>query len=183
MSLTDNTDAEWKIRIRQMVYRFPVSRQKCVELFAGAGAMTAFWADACDEVVAIDEQCDKLATIEQRNVRTVCGDNRLHMGETADAEIVDCDGYGLVLPVIKLVLVASKTKRKFIAFTDGTPKAAHFNARGDRFKESLLQLSPTRFDYERNFQGGVYYGWAYWENCSSVRARLKLQEMVRHGQH
>lgn len=147
--------------------RFPVSRSIAVETNAGVGTMTAFWAQLCGRVIAIDKEAAKLTHIRHENVETLCCGNQSEEArrQWLDAEIVDIDPHGDPWPIIREIAAKSRRPRIFIAFTDGSWWTRRWNKDGRRnIRDKFLELGLTNYHYERVDRGGVlYYGWIYIE--------------------
>lgn len=167
----DNTNEKHKLRIREAVVRFPVSRAMCVETNAGLGTMTHLWARLCDQVVCYDTDAEKLRAITLPNVTTICQSNRSDAARQhyLTSEIVDVDPHGDPWEMIRDILRNGRTRQVFIAFTDGSwweRKWSHDARRNIRDK--LLELPRgAKHHVERVERGGVlYYGWIYYQRES-----------------
>lgn len=165
--MRDNTFPTQKLRVREAVARFPVSRALAVETNAGMGTMTRFWASYCDAVVAIDKDARKLTMIDAPNVTPLCVHN---MRDEAKAwwlasEIVDVDPHGDPWPILREIKAKMRVDRCFAAFTDGSWWTRAWSKDGRRpIEHKMRELAPADHHFERVERGGVlYYGWVYFE--------------------
>lgn len=152
--MMDNSDLMSKIAVRhEALKRLGRKPALVLDMFAGEGGMThSVWNVAADRVICIEKDADKAAKIQRAEV--IVGDNRDHLHLADDACIIDCDAYGLVMPLIKRL-----PSGKMVVFTDGTAYAKKKNASlGFRFERDLRTVFS---EYECELSGGetVCYGW------------------------
>lgn len=167
----DNTNERQKLRLREAVTRFPVSRALCVETNAGLGTMTGLWSQLCERVICYDTDLKKLRAITQSNVQTMHLSNR---SETARqdylaSEIVDVDPHGDPWEMIRDIMRNGRTPQVFIAFTDGSWWERKWNRDARRSIENKLLELPegAKVHVERVERGGVlYYGWIYYQRAA-----------------
>lgn len=125
-----------------------------LDMFAGEGLMTQMlWSVAADKVICIEKDGEKAAKISGAS-QVIVGDNAdfLHLAEHAD--IIDCDAYGLVMPLIKRLPIG-----KLVVFTDGTLYAKTRNhSLYARFTKDTKRLF-RHCEYAESGGGTAYYGW------------------------
>jgi len=135
-----------------------------VDFFAGEGTIAqAFWSQVAQRVECVDMDGEKLRSIQKPNIATHCGDNTrlLHLAD--DAQVIDCDAYGLVLPFIKLLLARKARSQTLIFFTDGTPKVQKKRGGLQEFDAQIESLGASEFHFEKSHQSNVLYGWLWFE--------------------
>lgn len=167
----DNTNEQQKLRVRETVTRFPVSRALCVETNAGLGTMTRLWSKLCDRVICYDTDLAKLRAItasELPNVQTMHLSNRTDTARQhyLTSEIVDIDPHGDPWEIIRDILRNGRTPQVYIAFTDGSWWERKWNRDARRsIEHKLLELpAGVKHHIERVERGGVlYYGWIYYQ--------------------
>lgn len=155
----DNSDLRQKIALRNRMFNYPVSAKKCLELFSGAGEIRrAFWDKAVESVYSVD--CEKKGA----HLNLVADSFSLaHL--SPNFEIIDCDAYGVVLPLIK-EMATLRTGRQLYFFTDGGE--VQNKHRGESYysvKRLIQEMNPSDYliEYSR-FANRVAYGLIYFDN-------------------
>lgn len=115
----DNADLAKKIEIRQRAIELLGYRPKLViDAYSGEGVIASmFWRANADRVICIEKSKSKARTNPMPNIVIDDNTNHTHLFEHAD--IIDCDAYGLSMPLIEKI-----PSGKMVVFTDGTPEKA-----------------------------------------------------------
>lgn len=154
--MQDNSDIQHKLNIRHRALKALGFRPSCVlDMYAGEGEITRLlWRHAADKVVCIERDPTKAARIEGATV--IVGDNSNYTSMAADADLIDCDAYGLVMPIVDLL-----PSGKLVVFTDGTPeKARKVWSANKEFYSSLSSLLSDAV-VERSIAGNAFYGYGW----------------------
>lgn len=156
--MQDNADISHKINIRHRALSMLNKRPKLIiDAYSGEGVISRLlWQSVADKVICIDKDKSKLSKININNSQVIHGDNRQYIHLMNDADIIDCDSYGLVMPFIGLL-----PKNKIVVFTDGTPTKQKrvFNAEKRFWQDVNLLLR----DYviEKSISDNAYYGFGW----------------------
>lgn len=115
----DNADLAKKIEIRQKAIELLGYRPKLViDAYSGEGVIAnLFWRANADNVICIEKSKSKAKLNPMPNI--VIDDNINHTHLFTNADIIDCDAYGLSMPLIEKI-----PSGKMVVFTDGTPEKA-----------------------------------------------------------
>lgn len=152
--MMDNSDLMNKIAVRhEALKRLGRRPSLVVDMFAGEGNMThSVWNIAADRVICIEKDADKASQIRADEVYV--GDNRDHLQLTKNACIIDCDAYGLVMPLIELL-----PSNKLVVFTDGSLERSKFIRKElINFRKDVSRMF-SEFNYVESKGKNVYYGW------------------------
>lgn len=155
----DNSDLRQKVALRNRLFNYPVSTKKCLELFSGTGEIrTAFWDKAVESVYSVD--------IENKGCHLdLISDSFSLAYLSPNFEIIDCDAYGVVLPLIKEMAML-RNSRQLYFFTDGGEvQNKHRGKNYYSVKKMIEEMNPTDYliEYSR-FASRVVYGLIYFEN-------------------
>lgn len=150
--MQDNADLSQKIKIRQdaisLLGRKP---KKVIDAFSGEGVIAKMlWSVVADEVICIEKD---VAKAKKNPLNPIISDNMSCADLMIGADIVDCDAYGLSMPLIELV-----PSGVVIVFTDGTPhKARNVYSAHKRFKQDFERLLKDGY-FILSEASNVYYG-------------------------
>lgn len=155
--MDDNSDFAAKILMRQraLVYR-PI--RLVVDYYAGEGLITLrLWRHIAQRVICIERDEKKARRIKAENVQVIVGNNTDYVCLAKDADIIDCDAYGLVMPFIERVRLSGATP--FAFFTDGTPEKQRKVHRAYADFAQKLSENLIDFYFEKSLGGNAYYGY------------------------
>lgn len=115
----DNADLEKKIEVRQKSLDLLGYRPRLViDAYSGEGVIAnLFWRANADKVICIEKSKTKAELNPMSDV--IIDDNINHIHLFSEADIIDCDAYGLSMPLIEKIPTG-----KIVVFTDGTPEKA-----------------------------------------------------------
>lgn len=114
----DNADLSYKLEIRQRAVELLGRRPRLIiDAYSGTGVIAnMFWRANADEVICIEKSAPQARL---NPMQVIVGNNNDYTHLFADADIIDCDAYGLVMPLIEKI-----PSGKVVVFTDGTPEKA-----------------------------------------------------------
>lgn len=117
---TDHSDYQSKIFVRQKGLALIKPPYRVIELYAGAGVLTQnLWLKVADEVLSIEREPDKFK-LSHPNLTTITENCTYHIDKIANYNVIDCDAYGLVLPVL-LKCIDHANPGSIIFFTEFNP--------------------------------------------------------------
>lgn len=153
--MQDNESLALKLEVRNAALKHLGKKPNLVlDMFAGEGVISKMlWCGISDHVICIEKDAKKASKITNK-AQVIIGDNSESINLAENAEIIDCDAYGMVMDLIKKL-----PKNKIVVFTDGTPMKAKriFNAEME-FQKNLKLLFSHVF-VKKNLSGTAYYGW------------------------
>lgn len=144
-----------KVAIRHKALKALGRRPTLVlDMFAGEGVMTQrLWTIAADSVICIERDSSKASMINGAS-KIIVGENRDFLDLAADADIIDCDAYGLVMQ-----LISQLPSGKIVVFTDGSlERAKYIRKEFVNFRKDVRDIF-EKFEYVENISGTAYYGW------------------------
>lgn len=151
----DNSDLMQKVAIRHNALKALGRRPELVlDMFAGEGKITnMFWAANADSVICIEKD-EKKATNITGACSVIVGDNLNYIYLSESADIIDCDAYGRVMPLIEML-----PKNKLVVFTDGSLYASKKNySLAAKFVKDTKRLF-SYCEYSESRGATAYYGW------------------------
>ena len=152
--MNDNESLMLKIQIRNKALKYFGGRPNLVlDMFAGECVITKMlWRGISNHVICIEKDEKKPTKVD--GVDLIIGDNRDYIDLAYDADIIDCDAYGLVLGLIEKL-----PSKKVVVFTDGTPVKSRkvFNAEIE-FHKKLKEIFSFH-EVIKNPSETAYYGW------------------------
>lgn len=153
--MQDNADIAHKINIRHRALSMLNQKPNLViDAYAGSGVVSSMlWSTVSKKVICIEKDKNKLNKINKENIEKINGDNRQYIHLMNDADIIDCDAYGLVMPFIKLL-----PKNKLIVFTDGTPTKQKKVFNADKIFWHNVNLLLRDYVIEKSISSNAYYG-------------------------
>lgn len=155
--MDDNSDFATKILMRQRALAYRPIRL-VVDYFAGEGLITSrLWRHISERVICIERDKNKAMRIKGDNIQVIAGDNSDHIGIAKDADIIDCDAYGLVMPFIERIRASGA--KPFVFFTDGTPEKQRKVRNADSEFMRKLRANLIDFHFEKSLGGNAYYGY------------------------
>jgi precorrin-6B methylase 2 len=156
--MQDNGDLAHKIDIRnRAISALGYSPNLIIDFFAGEGVISyLFWQANAKKIICVENNAEKAKKIDIKNARVVVGDNKSFISLASDADIIDCDAYGLVMPFIELL-----PKNKFVIFTDGS--LVKQNKVFKAVKEFYSKADELLKDFviEKSITGNVFYGYGW----------------------
>lgn len=156
--MQDNADIAHKIDIRHRALSVLNAELKLVvDAYCGEGVISRLlWQSVCEKIICIDKDKNKLSKININKSQVIHGDNRKYIHMMNDADIIDCDAYGLVMPFIELL-----PKNKLVVFTDGTPTKQKRVFNADNQFWLNVKLSLRDYVIEKSISGNAYYGYGW----------------------
>lgn len=156
----DNSDIKQKIVLRNELFNYPVSRAACLEFFSGAGTLRRlFWQNVVDKVVSVDKA--------NRGIHIdIVADSFYKPELSVDYEIIDCDAYGQVIPLIAACAEMRKSRQLYF-FTDGGEKGNRYKRGVDKYfvETEVLRLNPADYKIEQcRHSQHVKYGLVFFES-------------------
>lgn len=154
--MQDNSDLRHKIDLRHRALAALGRRPGLVlELFAGEGTLTRLlWRHAADRVVAVERDRQKALRIAGAEV--IVDDNAVALHLAAEADLIDCDAYGLVMPLVERLPAG-----KLVVFTDGTPEKARKVWRAHVDFNNACNRLLRDVTIERSQAGNAFYGFGW----------------------
>lgn len=151
--MQDNADLAQKIAIRQKALALLGCKPRLViDAYSGEGVIAKMlWSVVADQLICIELDAKK-AKLNPFDV--LIGDNNNFVELFFDADVIDCDAYGLVMPLIEKI-----PSGKLVVFTDGTPEKARkvFSAYRD-FRNNFNRLLHSG-EFIQSEAGNVIYGY------------------------
>lgn len=156
--MQDNADLQHKLMLRSEA--LGDKRPALVlDAYAGEGVMTRMlWRHVADRVVCIEQSAAKARKIEGAEV--IVGDNCEQLALAAEADVIDCDAYGLVMPFIER-LARYAQPGTLIVFTDGTPVKAKKVASARRVFHEEAERLLYGLVVNESASGTTYYGYGW----------------------
>jgi hypothetical protein len=156
--MQDHSALEQKIMLRHRALGGMRPRH-VVDFYAGEGVIAGMlWLAVAARVTCVEKDRGKAAKIDPC-ATVVVGDNRRHLHLAADADVIDCDAYGMVAPFVRQ-LASVAAPGALVIFTDGSP-----SAKGLRQASSLsvraLQECLHGLHMEPSASGTAIYGYGW----------------------
>lgn len=138
----DNADLEFKLQVRQKALaKLNKKPELVIDAFSGEGVIASlFWSANCTQVICIERDSIKAAN---NPLCPIVGDNNDYIHLFNDADVIDCDAYGLVMPLIEQIPTG-----KMVVFTDGTPEKA---------RKNYSAWATFKKDFERLLKDGEFF--------------------------
>lgn len=156
--MQDNGDLAHKIDIRnRAISALGYSPNLVIDFYAGEGVISSlFWQANAKKIICVENNTEKAKKIDIKNACVVIGNNKRFISLANDADIIDCDAYGLVMPFIELL-----PKNKLVIFTDGSLVKQHrvFKAVNDFYSKADELLKG--FVIEKSITGNAFYGYGW----------------------
>ncbi|WP_299314218.1 hypothetical protein [uncultured Halomonas sp.] len=159
--MQDNADLQHKLRLRSRA--LGNARPRLVlDAFAGEGVITRMlWRHVAGRVICIEKQAGKARCLALGDsVEVVVGDNAQHAALAAEADVIDCDAYGLAMPFIERVAAYARPGA-LVVFTDGTPVKARKVFSAEREFRQAAERMLRGLHVERAASGTTYYGYGW----------------------
>jgi tRNA G26 N,N-dimethylase Trm1 len=153
----ENSDLQQKIAVRQKGLCYTAAPYNVLDLYAGSGVITErLWSKIAKKVVCVEKQQGKLK-LNLQNVECHTSSNDSFLCRTQDFNVIDCDAYGMVAPVLKKIINLA-ANGSVVFFTEFNPVRAKHNWQGE-FVNSVMSPKIRGLYYEKASNSQTIYGY------------------------
>jgi len=155
----DNSDFRLKVDVRQKGLSLVRPPYNVLELYAGTGMLTNhLWAKVAERVLSIEKDPHKFNSTF-KNVTAITDHNANHIDKAKDFNVIDCDAYGMVLPVVLKCIEAAK-ENSIVFFTEFNPVRYKNDWIGETVKAVSSHKKVKGFWFHQANNSQVIYAYA-----------------------
>lgn len=156
----DNSDFRLKLDVRQKGLSLIQAPYNVLELYAGTGMLTnQLWAKVADRVLSIEREPNKFNS-QFDNVIAITDHNASHIDKAKYFNVIDCDAYGMVLPVVMKCIDAAK-ENSIVFFTEFNPVRYKHDWIGETAKKIASHKKVKGFWFHQANNSQVIYAYAH----------------------